>query len=288
MYVLCADTLIMSTLIFGKGYFGERFARSLPGSIVVTDDITDPAVVAQVLDTYRPDMVINCAAKTGRPNVDWCESHKSETLDSNLLGPLVLRRACEARGIYFVQIGSGCIYEGDNGGRGWSEEDMPNFFGSFYSKTKAWMNEALKDFPVLQVRLRMPIDGLPGPRNLVTKLARYPQVINVSNSLSVVDDAIGAIVMLMEKRATGIYNVVNPGTIRHEDILDLYRELVDPTHSVEYISLDTLAALTVAGRSNCVLSTSKLEAAGIHLMPIAERVRELMVAYAKQVNSPNA
>lgn len=271
----------MVTLIFGKGFFGERFARAILGSILVGTDITDSAAVARTLEEYRPNAVINCAGKTGKPNVDWCESHKSETLGSNLLGPLVLRKACEDRDIYFVQLGSGCIYEGDNDGKGWSEDDPPNFFGSFYSKTKAWVNDTLKEFPVLQVRLRMPIDSVPGPRNLITKLARYPKVINVPNSVSAVDDTIAATRALMEKRATGIYNVVNPGAITHKEILDLYREIVDPAHMVEYISLDELVSRTAAGRSNCILSSAKLEAEGIHLTPIQTRIRELMTSYAQ-------
>ncbi len=275
----------MSTLIFGKGFFGERFAQAISGSTLVGTDITNTVLVAEALDTHKPDVVINCAGKTGKPNVDWCETHKSETLNSNLLGPLVLRQACEVRNIYFVQLGSGCIYEGDNDGRGWGEDDPPNFFGSFYSRTKGWINDALRDFPVLQVRLRMPIDGKQGPRNLITKLIGYPKVISVPNSISAVDDVVMATRALMEKRATGIYNVVNPGMIVHKDILDLYKEIIDPVHQVEYISLDELNTRTAAGRSNCVLSSAKLEASGIHLTPVKERVRELMLSYAKKQKS---
>jgi dTDP-4-dehydrorhamnose reductase len=42
-----------------------------------------------VLDEVKPDVVINAAGKTGKPNVDWCEDHKEETLRSNDTGPLV-------------------------------------------------------------------------------------------------------------------------------------------------------------------------------------------------------
>ena len=31
--------------------------------------------------------------KTGRPNVDWCEDHKTETLFSNVTAPLIFPRA---------------------------------------------------------------------------------------------------------------------------------------------------------------------------------------------------
>jgi len=41
--------------------------------------------------------------------------------------------------------------------------------------------------------------------------------------------------------------------------MNKYREIVDPSHRFEVITIEELNAVTKAGRSNCVLSTSKLE-----------------------------
>jgi dTDP-4-dehydrorhamnose reductase len=102
--------------------------------------------------------VINCAGKTGRPNIDWCEDHKPETLRSNTTGALVLLGECLQRCIYLVHLSSGCLYRGDSGGTGFGEEDPPNFLDSFYVRTKWWAEEALSEFPVLIVRPRMIFD----------------------------------------------------------------------------------------------------------------------------------
>lgn len=194
---------------------GNKFHARLEDSIISTADIADPKAVLADLQRMQSQFVLNCAGKTGKPNVDWCEDHKLETMSSNVAGPLVLARECLEAGVHLTHLGSGCIYKGDNGGRGYSEEDAPNFYGSFYSRTKIWSEQVLREFPVLQLRLRMPLDGKPSPRNLITKLASYSKVISVTNSITVIDDLVKAAKELMRKKRTGVYNVTNPGTIEH-------------------------------------------------------------------------
>lgn len=275
----------MKYLIFGNGYLAHKFKDYFEDSVIELTNINDEAAVAQAIEKHRPEAVINCAARTGRPNIDWCEDHKLETLDSNLRGPLSLLKVCAERGQYWVQIGSGCIYQGDNEGRGWSEDDAPNFTGSYYSWTKAAMNEALRPFGVLQLRLRMPLDAQPGPRNFITKIASYPKVISIPNSITVVDDFIEAAGKLMDKKAVGIYNMVNPGAIEHKEIMDMYREIVDNNHRCEFISLKELEKMTAAPRSNCVLSSRKLENEGISLPDIHQRVSEILKKYKDNLDN---
>lgn len=68
----------------------------------------DQAAVCKVLDNVKPTHVINCAGKTGRPNVDWCEDHKLETIRSNVLGTLIVADECEKRGIHLTLMATGC------------------------------------------------------------------------------------------------------------------------------------------------------------------------------------
>ena len=90
----------------------------------------------------KPTHVFNAAGVTGRPNVDWCESHKVETIRTNVAGTLTLADVCRDKGIVLINYATGCIFEYDSdhplgSGIGYKEEDTPNFIGSFYSKTKA-------------------------------------------------------------------------------------------------------------------------------------------------------
>lgn len=276
----------MKILIFGQGYVAHKFQDSFgPEVEISTVRIEDYSVVKAELEAKKPDVVVNCAGKTGRPNVDWCEDHKMETLFGNVTAPLILARACEELGLYMVHVGSGCVYQGYNDGKGYSEDDAANFFGSFYSRTKAWSETMLKEFPILQLRLRMPFDSIPSERNFITKIVKYNKVISVPNSISVLEDFMVAAKALIEKRATGVYNVTNPGFIDHQAILDMYIELVDPNYRYELFSVEEMDKITKAKRSNCGLSVDKLEREGIHLRPVAEAVRASLIEYRKHLEN---
>lgn len=92
------------------------------------------------LEKYKPTHVLNAAGVTGRPNVDWCEDHKAETIRTNVIGCLNVADVCAERGIHHLLYATGCIFEYDEvhtiGGPGFLETDYPNFHKSFYSHTK--------------------------------------------------------------------------------------------------------------------------------------------------------
>ncbi|MBI2636435.1 sugar nucleotide-binding protein [Candidatus Peregrinibacteria bacterium] len=269
----------MKAAILGStGYIGAQFSHLYPGSIKPKIDIADRRAVIGFLDSDKPDVVINCAGKTGRPNVDWCETHKMETLRANVTGPLILLEECLVRNIYLVHMSSGCIYEGGKGGIGSTEDDPPNFFGSFYARTKIWSDQAMRDFPVLNLRIRMPFDRSRSERNLIMKLVKYPKVLDAENSITYLPDFFAVAAQLIHKRKTGTYNVVNPGVISPYRIMRLYAEIVDQAHHCERLTLDSLPTVVRAGRSNCVLSTAKLIGEGVALRPVEEAVREALNA----------
>jgi dTDP-4-dehydrorhamnose reductase len=273
----------MKVLVFGKGFVGVRLASELPGAVLADADIADEAAVTTVLEREKPNAVINAAGKTGRPNVDWCETNQYETHRSNVEGALVLARACAKARAYMLHLGSGCIFYGPSPSPGgWREDDFANP-KAFYSRTKYAADLVLSRLPDVGVaRLRMPVDGIPGDRNLITKLAGYRQVIDVENSVTIVDDLRDVVAQLIERRATGVFHVTNPGTMRHRDLLALYRELVDPSHRCELIDDEELVARGLAklGRSNCILADTALAKLGIKMRPIDVALRDVMTKYA--------
>ncbi len=272
----------MKVLIFGNGWLGNKFHNFFKNSMISNIDITKAELVEKEIINKKPEFVLNCAGKTGRPNIDWCEDHKAETYSSNVVGPFTLTSICSKLKIPLVHLGSGCIYSGDNNGKGFSEEDQPNFFGSFYSRTKIWSEEILKEFPdILQIRIRMPIDSVPNQRNLIDKLISYKKVINEKNSVTLLtQDFFNAVKLLMEKRRKGVYNVTFPGVLEHKDILNMYKEIVDKNFSYTLFSLEELYAITRAKRSNCILNNDKIMKE-IKLPDVKEALRECLYNYKK-------
>ena len=257
----------------------------LPEAVGSPVDICDPAAVARELDRYEPDVVVNSAGKTGHPNVDWCEQHRDETLRSNVTGPLVLLDACRSRSCYFVHLSSGCLYQGNNGGPGFREVDPPNFFGSFYSRTKAYADQILSEFPVLILRPRMPFDDTLHERTLFGKLVKYQQVLDAENSFTYVPDFLRATQRLITDRRSGVFHVVNPGASSPYALMRRYRETVDPQHQFVRLSPEDLGEVTTAERSSCVLCTDKLVRHGIRLRPLDEAVDTALASIAGSAKS---
>lgn len=275
-------------LIFGGlggeiGWLAGKFYRSFPKSEVSYTDITELMLVKAEIRRREPDVVINAAGITGRPNIDWCEEHKLETVAGNITGPLNILQACQEKGVYWVHLSSGCIFQGDGpDGKGFTEQDDDKATPpSFYSWTKYWADQVLKNFPVLIVRLRLPIDNESNPRNLIDKLKNYNKVIDSQNSITVIPDFLYAVERLIRKRAVGIYNVVNPGTISPAEIMEIYKRVINLKHRFEVISEQELK--TKAVRSNCVLNTDKLRKERIYLKRTGQRVVELMEEYKKNL-----
>ena len=200
------------------------------------------------LRRVKPTHVLNAAGVTGRPNVDWCESHKLETIRINVTGVLNLVDVCRTSGIHVTNFATGCIYSYDEkhplgSGVGFTETDPPNFDGSYYSRTKGMVEELLSQYDnLLQLRLRMPISSdLPNGRNFVKKIVNYERVVNIPNSMTVLDELLPVSIEMARRGLKGIFNFTNPGVISHNEVLCLYKEHVDPDFTWKNFSEDDQA-----------------------------------------------
>jgi dTDP-4-dehydrorhamnose reductase len=274
----------MTTLVLGAGFLGQRLAETLPDAVLARGvDIADRSAVQQALRAHKPRSVVNAAGKTGHPNVDWCEHHPVETTRSNVTGPMIVAELCAEQDVHLLHLGSGCIFYGKSpSSGGWKEDDYANP-SAFYSRTKYAADLVLSRLPnVGVVRLRMPIDTMPGPRNLITKLAGYAQVVDVENSVTIVPDLVEAMRVLVDRRATGVFHATNPGPVRHAQLLALYREFVDPDHAFTLIREEELVGrgLAVRARSNCVLASSRLEELGVRMRHTEVALPDVFRQYA--------
>ena len=157
-------------ILGSTGYLGSYFVRGIEhrgwralGLSRKEVDYSNVDHLSAWLRENKPAFLINAAGYTGKPNVDACEKEKSECLFGNAVLPGRIREVCEEHGIPWGHVSSGCIYSGSRpDGRGWREEDEPNFSFrsppcSFYSGTKALGEEVLEGEENCYVwRLRIP------------------------------------------------------------------------------------------------------------------------------------
>lgn len=244
-------------------------------------------LISAILDKYKPDVLINCIAKTGRPNIDWCEVNKAITASTNTALPIILADICEKKSIHLIQIGSGCIYYGkspniiNNIDYGWRESDVPNP-ESFYSKSKYACDLILGSMKnVSTLRIRMPISTKNNPRNLINKLRNYDKIIDIPNSMTFMSDLAKCVEWVIKNTNTGIYHVTNPEPITAAQIMKEYQKY--KPYVFEIIDESKLDSLTIAKRSNCILNSDKLQRAGFFMTSSEETLKLCMADYIKNI-----
>lgn len=278
-------------LIYGKtGWIANKIARQLTAMNLIwhfgearLQNRED--VINDILQT-KCTHIINAAGVTGRPNVDWCEDNKIETIRSNVIGCLTLCDVALTKNIHVTNFATGCIYKYDDahkiGGEPFTEADDPNFTGSFYSETKAYMEMMLRHFPnVMQCRVRMPIDcNLQNPRNFITKICNYERVVDIPNSMTNLEEFVPMAIDGALRKLTGAYNWTNPGTISHNEVLDLYKKYLDPSFTWQNFTEEEQANVIKAPRSNNFMCGKKIKEA----FPNVLNIRESLIKYVFEPN----
>lgn len=270
----------MKIITLGSGFVSEH----LPYEIVYSKLEISSESIEQTIDQYRPDVIINCIGKTGRPNIDWCESNKEKTSVVNTALPILLADICKKKSIKLIQIGSGCIFFGTsphslNGvDTGWKETDFANPI-SFYSKTKYACDLILGSMDhVTTLRIRMPVSYKNNHRNLINKLRGYTQIIDIPNSMTFMNDLVKCIDWVIKENKTGIYHVVNPEPVTAAQIMTEYQKY-NRNHRFEIITEQQLDNLTIAKRSNCILNGEKLNKDGFNMTSSQEALEKCMREY---------
>jgi dTDP-4-dehydrorhamnose reductase len=124
--------------------------------------------------------------------------------------------------------------------------------------------------------MRIPFNEVDGPRNYLSKLMRYAKLLEAENSISHLDEFVTACLDSYRREIPfGVYNVTNPGEVTTSKVVQWIREELNPDREFEFFESEESFMATAAKthRSNCVLDTSKLQAAGIHLTPVEEAIR---------------
>lgn len=144
------------------------------------------------------------------------------------------------------------------------------------------VEELLREYDnVCTLRVRMPISSdLSNPRNFITKITRYNKVVDIPNSMTILDELLPISVEMAKKNCRGIWNFTNPGVVSHNEILEMYKNYIDPNFQWVNFTLEEQAEVIVAPRSNNELDASKLKKEFPELLPI----KDSLIKYVFETN----
>lgn len=264
----------MKLFIIGhKGWIGQKYIKYCQDNNIeycFSNKRADDKEIEQEILDLNATHIVSCIGRThggGIPNIDYLETNDKLPINvnDNLYSPINLAHIAERNNLHFTYIGTGCIFKYDeahplDSGIGFTEDDEPNFFGSNYSIVKGFTDRLMKNFKrTLNLRIRMPITNENHHRNFITKISKFEKVCSIPNSMTVLTELIPLSFKMMENDETGTFNFTNPGVISHNEILEMYQELVDPFFKWENMTVNQQNGVLVAQRSNNLLDTSKLE-----------------------------
>jgi dTDP-4-dehydrorhamnose reductase len=240
----------MNIVVYGSnGWIGQQFIDILIkqnlyfscGKCRIDNECDLLKEINELQPTHIVSFIGRTHGKIGETTyttIDYLEQEGKlvENMRDNLYSPLLLADICKKKSIHYTYLGTGCIFKFDEEhpfGKedcGFDESDLPNFFGSSYSIVKGYTDRLMHLYndTVLNLRIRMPITGVKNGRNFITKITNYQKVCSVPNSMTVLPELLPIVVDMMQNKVTGTLNLTNPGLISHNEILEMYKEIVDP------------------------------------------------------------
>ncbi len=281
-------------IVLGNGFIASHFNYEI-SSTRIEPNINS---IQSFLNKENPEVIINCIGYCGDPNIDACETFKEKTYLTNTVIPILLAQETLKLGIKFINIGSGCIFSGISPNilvdpeaactsylgldiyqdLGWKESDFANP-QSYYSKTKYATDLIISSFEnTCNLRIRMPISSKNSNRNFITKISKYSKLINIDNSMTLVEDLVRCVDWVIKNDKAGTYHCTNPGTTTAVKVMKEYQKYV-PDHKFSIIDENELSTLTVAKRSNCILNSDKLLSEGFQMQNIETGMQKCVKSF---------
>lgn len=290
-------------LVGAGGQLAFDIARELAGHEVVgltrTElDIRDASLVHQVMDTIKPQLVINTAAYN---LVDKAETDQADAYANNAIGPTNLAKECGRLDLPLIHVSTDYVYGLDADRKTpWEETDAPGPVSVYGNSKLAGENLVRAYCPRHFVLRTCGLYGVKGSRgkggNFVETMLRLggqggpvrvvaDQHCTPSATADIARAVAGFVGLIDEPKAYGLYHVTNTGgTTWHQFATEIFRQ-AGLKVACEPI---TTAQFNAPARRPpySVLSTKKMVAAGVPALPSWE---EAIGHYLKaRANRPSA
>ena len=204
---------------------GENRVSEKNGYTYFDLDITNNDTVTKIIESEKPQVVINTAAMT---NVDLCEDEKEACDALNVDAVKYLADACANIDAHLIQISTDFIFDGEDGP--YKEDDEPNPL-SYYGLSKLKSEQLLQSHNVKWTVLRTIIVFGVGEKLSKGNIVLWAKgALSKGDPLNIIDDQFRAptlaedladiCILAAKKKAFGIFNASG------KDIMSIY-EIVE-------------------------------------------------------------
>lgn len=247
---------------------GESRGLEMFGTDVDNMDITDAGQVKQVIEDYKPDAVIHCAAYTA---VDAAEDNQELCRKINVDGTRNIAEVCKAMDIPMMYFSTDYIFNG-RGENFWKEDDEKqplNVYGQTKYEGELAVQELIQKYFILRISWVFGVNG----NNFIKTMLRLGKE---RGAVGVVSDQIGSptytydlaklVIDMIQTDKYGAYHVTNDGLCSwYEFACEIFKQAgldvkVTPLTTAEYPA-------KAARPFNSRMSKDKLVNAGFEMLP---------------------
>ena len=239
----------MKYLITGRnGQLARSFIKRLEGlsmDFVAPDesqlDITDGKIVADAVASFKPGVIINCAAYN---LVDKAEEAPDAVFAVNAAGPGNLARAAAQQKAFLVHFGSDYVFDGSKENGLYTEDDAPNPLNAYGRSKLAGEQRVLDELDQCLV-LRLSWVFGPGRQNFIFKLTQWAasnEFLKIACDEFSVPTYTGTVVDVtlkaLEQGLTGRYHLTNSGFCSRYEWARLIFNSLDIRKFIRPVSMD--------------------------------------------------
>ncbi|NJN80798.1 MAG: SDR family oxidoreductase [Anaerolineales bacterium] len=229
---------------------------------VLNRDLLESDAVDSILDSAKPEYLINCAALA---DLEDCEENPDLAKHLNIDLPRQLARACKARNIPFVHFSTDAVFDGEKDDF-YTEDDKPNPI-SVYAKTKfegEWA--VLTENPeAIVARVNFYGWSLSGKRSLaeffINNLMNNKSMSGFTDVMfcpMLVNDTARTVIKMLQKRLSGLYHLVGPHAVsKYQFGVEIARKFKLKESDITPKSV-VFSGLIAKRSNNLSLSTRKL------------------------------
>lgn len=262
----------------GKGQLGmdcDRVFRKAHEVVSVDLDEADIAQLPEVetlVQTFEPDIILNCAAYT---RVDNCEKEKDLAWRANVKGPENIAFSLNKRDGLMIHISTDYVFSGKKRvPEPYVETDHPHPM-SYYGETKYQGEQMVKRtigrYAIVRTAWMYGINGNNFLTTILRLVLKHPE-----RHIKVVDDQFGSptwshrlalqIEKIIEANRHGVFHATSEGYCSWYELATYFLQKMGVTHTL--IPCTTEQYPTAAKRpKNSILENRHLKAKGINMMP---------------------